>query len=138
MISFITKHWVWIIVAVLVIYLFYNNKKMKDVEAKSLAAYNQINGMIAQSKQGAAFEKEKASLIKLLHNTSDKEKVILSDLLNGTIATFTVAQQAKDKEQEKKDFPNQMAKMQSDLLTKHGQKNVMSLKAKMDKYGFEI
>ena len=138
MISFITRHWVWLIVAILVIYLYRNNKKMKDAEAKALAAYGTINNMIAKSRVGPEYDKEKASLIKLLHNTTDKEKAALSDLLNGTISTFTSVQQAKDKEQAKTDYQNQLAKMQSDLVTKYGKANVMSLKAKMDKYGFVI
>jgi hypothetical protein len=111
---------------------------MKEAEAKALAAYGTINSMIAHSRVGPEYEKEKASLIKLLHNTTDKEKAALADLLNGAIATFTTAQQAKDKEQAKTDYKNQLAKMQSDLVSKYGQANVMSLKAKMDKYGFDI
>jgi hypothetical protein len=138
MISFVTKNWVWVIVAILVVYLVYTNKKKKEIEAKAVAAYNKINSLIAKAKQGPEFEKEKASLLNLLKNVSAKEREVLTDLLNGSMAVFTTAEQAKDKEKERKDFPGQIAKMQSDLIAKHGKANVMSLKAKMDKYGFDL
>jgi len=136
--EFIKKNWVWLIVAILIAYLIYSRKKKKEFEAKAVAAFDKLNSMVAKAKQGAEYTSEKASLVKLLSNASEKEKAVLSDLLGGTIGVFTMADQAKDKEQEKQDFPNQMAKMQSDLVTKHGKASVMSLKAKMDKYGFDI
>ena len=136
--AFITKNWVWIIVAILVIYLFYTIKKKKDAEAKAIVAFDKLNSMAAKVKQGAEYTSEKTSLLKLVDNASAKEREILADLLNGSIAVFTAAEKEADKEKAKKEFSGKIAKMQSDLITKHGQKNVMSLKAKMDKYGFDI
>ena len=135
---FIKTNWVWIIVAILVIYLFYTNKKKKEAEAKAVALFNSLNSMAAKAKQGAEYDSEKKSLIQLVDNASGKEREILSDLLSGTISVFTAAEQETDKEKAKKEFSGKIAQMQSDLVTKHGQKNVMSFKAKMDKYGFDI
>ncbi len=137
MIGFITKHWVWAIVAVLIIYLIYTHNKKKQFEAMAVAAYTKINSLIAQTKQGQAYASEKANLLKLLNNLSEKEKAVFSDLLNGTMNIFTTEQQ-KDKEKEKQDFVDQLSKMQTDLIAKHGKATVISLKAKMDKYNFDI
>lgn len=136
--SFITKNWVWIIVAILAIYLFYTMKKKKEAEVKAVTAFDKLNSMAAKAKQGAEYANEKKSLLNLIHNASVKERDILSDLLNGSIAIFSAAEQEQDKEKAKKEFTGKISKMQSDLVTKHGSKNVMSFKAKMDKYGFDI
>ena len=104
----------------------------------ALNMFNQLNAMSSQAKIGKAYEDEKASLVKLIDNSSDKERRILSDLLNATIATFSASEQEKDKEKSKQLFSANLNKMQSDLVAKYGKENVIKFKAKMDMYGFDI
>jgi Zn-dependent M32 family carboxypeptidase len=136
--AFIKKNWVWVVAILIIIILFYMNKKKKQAEATALAAFNKINSLVAQSKTGSEFENEKKSLLNLINDTTNTEKEILSDLLNGSIAIFSSAEQEKDKEKAKNDFSASMSKMQSDLVTKYGKQDVTNFKAKMDKYGFDI
>jgi hypothetical protein len=136
--EFLKKHWVWIVVAVLGIYLYLNYTKRKQAEDKAIALFNKLNSMSAQAKAGQAYSSEKTSLVKLVDNSTEKERQILADLLNGTIGAFTAAEQEKDKEKAKKGFGENIAKMQNDLIAKHGRENVVKFKVKMDKYGFDI
>ena len=136
--DFLKKNWMWIVVAVLGLYLYMNYTKRKQAEDKALALYNRLNQMAAQARQGAEYQKSKTSLIKLVDTANEKERQLLSDLLNSTIATFSAAEQESDKEKAKQNFSANMAKMQSDLISKYGKENVMKFKAKMDKYGFVI
>lgn len=136
--EFIKKNWIWLLLAVVVIYFIYSRKKIKESEDKAIQAFNQLNSMTAKAKVNADYDSEKASLIKLVDNASVKEREILTDLLNGSIAAFDAAEKEKDKEKAKKDFATAMAKLKSDLISKHGEKNVMTFKAKMDKFGFDI
>ena len=132
------KYWIYIVVVVLVYYLYTNYSKRKKAEDVALNLFNQVNAMSSQAKIGKAYEDEKASLIKLINNSNDKESAILSDLLNATIATFSASEQEKDKERSKELFAANLNKMQSDLVAKYGKDNVMKFKAKMDMYGFDI
>lgn len=132
------KYWIYIVVVVLVYYLYTNYSKRKKAEDVALNLFNQVNAMSSQAKIGKAYEDEKASLIKLIDNSNDKERRMLSDLLNATIATFSASEQEKDKERSKELFTANLNKMQGDLVAKYGKDNVMKFKAKMDMYGFDI
>ena len=136
--TFIKNNWIWIVLALVVIYFFYSRKKIKDAEDKAIAAFDQLNNLVAKSKKGADYVSEKSSLIKLVDNASEKERQVLTDLLNSSIDAFNAAEKQTDKKKAKEDFIKSISKIQSDLITKHGKENVMTFKAKMDKYGFDI
>jgi Ulp1 family protease len=136
--EFIKKYWVWIIVAVLAIYLFYTMKKKKEIEAKAIAMFNQLNSMAAKEKKGAEYTSEKTSLLNLLKNASSKDREILMDLLNGSLTVFANSEKETNKQKARENFPVQVAEMQSGIIKKHGQADVLKFKAKMDKYGFDI
>lgn len=136
--AFLKNNWIWIVLAIVVIYFIYSRKRIKEAEDKAIQAFDRLNSMAAKAKKDAEYASEKASLIKLVDNASVKERLILTDLLNGSIAAFTAAEKEKDKEKAKKDFNAAMVKLKSDLISKHGEKDVMTFKAKMDKYGFDI
>jgi hypothetical protein len=136
--AFIKNNWIWIVLAIVVIYFIYSRKRIKEAEDKAIVAFDKLNGMAAKAKINAEYASEKASLVKLVDNATSKEREVLTDLLNGSIAAFDAAEKEKDKEKAKKDFNAAMGKLKSDLLSKHGEKNVMTFKAKMDKFGFDI
>jgi len=136
--TFIKNNWIWIVLALVVIYFFYSRKKIKDAEDKAIAAFDQLNNLVAKSKKGADYVSEKSSLIKLVDNASEKERQVLTDLLNSSIDAFNAAEKQTDKKKAKEDFIKSISKIQSDLITKHGKENVMTFKAKMDKFGFDI
>lgn len=132
------KYWTYIAVGVLVYFLYSNYSKRKKAEDAAVNLFNQLNAMSNQAKIGKAYEDEKASLVKLIDNSNEKERKLLSDLLNATIATFSASEQEKDKERSKELFAANINKLQSDLVAKYGKDNVMKFKAKMDMYGFDI
>ena len=70
--TFIKNNWIWIVLALVVIYFFYSRKKIKDAEDKAIAAFDQLNNLVAKSKKGADYVSEKSSLIKLVDNASEK------------------------------------------------------------------
>ena len=136
--AFIKNNWIWIVLALVAIYFFYSRKKIKEAEGKAIAAFDQLNKLAAKSKQGAEYVSEKSSLIRLVDNASEKERQILTDLLNSSIDAFNAAEKQTDKKKAKEDFIKSVSKIQSDLVTKHRKEKVMTFKAKMDKYGFDI
>ena len=136
--AFIKNNWIWIVLAIVAIYFIYSRKKIKESEDRAIAAFDKLNSMAAKAKKDAEYTSEKASLVKLVDNASIKERLILTDLLNGSITAFTAAENEKDKEKAKSDFNTAMNKLKTDLISKHGEKDVMTFKAKMEKYGFEI
>jgi len=127
-----------VLVAIIVFYIIISRKRIKEAENKAIQAFDKLNSMAAKAKVNAEYASEKASLIKLVDNATSKEREVLTDLLNGSIAAFDAAEKEKDKEKAKKDFNAAMGKLKSDLLSKYGEKDVMTFKAKMDKYGFDI
>lgn len=137
-IEFAKKYALWIVLGLIVIYVIYTKNQLKKAELRASAAFEKLNGMVAKSKQGAELAAEKASLLKLVDNASVKEREILIDLLNGSIIAFEAAEKATDKAKAKQEFGGAISKVQADLIAKHGQDNITTFKAKMDKYGFDI